>query len=548
MGTSKNVAAHPVAQLSDKDMLGTKPLQSAHRSLSPRTHPFHTIYDSVNRLQQAYERPDGWSESNCTNAPTMCWKQTFAFDRYSNRRFETSGGNTTTLPESFDPDIYNPTVSPGNNRFESGQGWSYDASGNVIDDPEGRSFTYDAENKQVKVVNSNSQIVGEYFFDGDGKRVRKVIPLTGDVTIFVYDATGKLLAEYATVVQPKEEAKVAYLTNDNLGTPRINSNAIGVVTSRSDYMPYGEQIVDRGGRSSAHGYIADDIKQGFTGYLMDDETELDFTQARMYRNSLGRFLSVDPVKLTEERMLDPQRINLYVYTRNNPTAFVDPTGRDVDFPRDKDGNLTKEGKYAKSLYDAYKKDIAELAAKDPAKYGSLVKTIEKLEASDVKFVVNVTSKELGEGSEAEGRTSTDGTNVLVTIRNIGNNHEEFPLIGRFAHELEHARQFEDGELNFVKTANGGWAPYPGSYDIYDELKAFKEQLKVSARISDTPTLAYLRRNDTNDADKATYLSRTYPNRKQIESNNQIWNYPPGTLVRPNEKHPSVFGRVHKGSK
>jgi hypothetical protein len=102
-------------------------------------------YDSLNRIKTAEEKPDGYTQTQCDQNPTHCWKQTFLFDRYGNRNFDTANGATTTLPPNFDPNIYNPTVSTSNNRFSSGQGWAYDAAGNVITDAEGRSFTYDAE-------------------------------------------------------------------------------------------------------------------------------------------------------------------------------------------------------------------------------------------------------------------------------------------------------------------------------------------------------------------------------------------------------------------
>src|SRR5688572_17165451 len=104
-------------------------------------------YDSLNRLQQAYERPDGWTESNCTSDPTKCWKQTFTFDRYGNRRFDESN---TTMPSSFSNQaLTNPTISTTNNRINS-TGYSFDDAGNTTRDASDRKFTYDAENKQVK--------------------------------------------------------------------------------------------------------------------------------------------------------------------------------------------------------------------------------------------------------------------------------------------------------------------------------------------------------------------------------------------------------------
>ncbi len=290
-------------------------------------------YDELNRLKVAEEK----------TGTTTNWKQTFTFDRYGNRRFDQSN---TTFPESFsNPNLTNPTFNASNNKFASGQNWAYDAAGNVIGDPEGRTFAYDAENKQIEVEDSSSATLGTYFFDGDGKRVKKVVPSTGEVTIFVYDAGGKLVAEYSTIVQSTNDAKVQYLTNDNLGTPRINTDANGNMTSRSDYLPYGEEIVSLGGRSSADKYVTDDVRQGFTGYQKDEETGLDFAQARMYAKGIGRFTSVDPVFLTSSRLRKPQGLNLYSYVSNRPLSIIDPSGEDVVVSGDKDS----QNRYAKGL-------------------------------------------------------------------------------------------------------------------------------------------------------------------------------------------------------
>ncbi|MGI8544190.1 MAG: hypothetical protein ACR2MD_12050, partial [Aridibacter sp.] len=65
-----------------------------------------------------------------------------------------------------------------------------------MSDAEGRTFIYDAENKQKEVKNSSNVTVGTYFYDGDGKRVKKVT--ASEEIVFVYDAGGKLVAEYSS--------------------------------------------------------------------------------------------------------------------------------------------------------------------------------------------------------------------------------------------------------------------------------------------------------------------------------------------------------------
>jgi hypothetical protein len=62
---------------------------------------------------------------------------------------------------------------------------------------------------------------------------------------------------------------------------------------------------------------------------------------------MGRFTSPDPVIMKPNRLLDPQRLNLYSYTRNSPLTHVDPDGRDaiaVVFPDFKIQTGTRLGK------------------------------------------------------------------------------------------------------------------------------------------------------------------------------------------------------------
>lgn len=139
-------------------------------------------YDSLNRLNDATESvtPHGGSAS-------QSWKQTFVYDRYGNRNFGTGSGETTTLG-SCATAVCNPTVNTANNRFSTGQGYTYDNAGNTTADAGSQAYVYDAENKMISASNGTG-ILGEYSYDGDGKRVRKHVPSTGEVTIFVYDAS-----------------------------------------------------------------------------------------------------------------------------------------------------------------------------------------------------------------------------------------------------------------------------------------------------------------------------------------------------------------------
>jgi RHS repeat-associated protein len=178
--------------------------------------------------------------------------------------------------------------------------------------------------QQTQVKNATNDIIGTYEYDGTGARVKKITAL--ETTIFVYNAGGKLLAEYST--QTASNPTISYLTNDNLGSPRVITDNGGNVSSRRDFMPFGEDLnVGVGGRSATNKYSAttDNIRQKFTGYEKDDETGLDFAEARYYNNLHGRFTAVDPM-LASGRSADPQSFNRYAYVSNNPVNVTDPSG------------------------------------------------------------------------------------------------------------------------------------------------------------------------------------------------------------------------------
>jgi RHS repeat-associated protein len=269
-------------------------------------------YDSLNRIKDAKEMI----------GTTQQWKQTFLYDRYGNRRFDTANNNTTTLVANCLTAVCNPTIDPATNKLV---GYQFDNSGNTKVDANNRQFIYDAENKQVEVRDSANNVVGKYFYDGDGKRVKKIS--NTETTVFVYNANGQLVAEYST--QISQQPQVSYLTNDHLGSPRITTDANGQVISRRDFQPFGEEI-------ARANYGTDNVRQKFTSYERDNETGLDYAKARFHNSNLGRFQSPDRystlVLLSNSSNLSlfavqPQNWNGYLYCRNNPMKYVDSDGQ-----------------------------------------------------------------------------------------------------------------------------------------------------------------------------------------------------------------------------
>ncbi|NOT61173.1 MAG: RHS repeat-associated core domain-containing protein, partial [Acidobacteria bacterium] len=126
-----------------------------------------------------------------------------------------------------------------------------------------------------------------------------------------------------------------WLVKDQIGTPRILADVTGSLANikRHDYLPYGEEVTGAL-RSATYGYATDCLRQDFTTYERDDETGLDYAQARYYASKQGRFISVDP-DVSSAGVSDPQTWNRYAYVGNHPLVFTDPNGLKWYYNKDK---------------------------------------------------------------------------------------------------------------------------------------------------------------------------------------------------------------------
>ena len=141
-------------------------------------------------------------------------------------------------------------------------------------------------------------------------------------------------------------AQTQWLVSDQLGTPRIIFDQTGdpANTRRNDYAPFGEELLTVGGRASLAAYtVSDGVRQQFTGYERDVETDLNYAINRYYSSQSGRFTSPDPYTIILEKdqgrdeserrqrllnyCLQPQIWNKYAYSLNNPIKYSDPDGR-----------------------------------------------------------------------------------------------------------------------------------------------------------------------------------------------------------------------------
>lgn len=313
-------------------------------------------YDGVNRLKAATEG--------------SAWNQTYDYDQFGNRAVRSSSQyipNPTLTPQSANATDFS-AFDQTKNQIKSTLGFQCDSAGNLTGDPNTgpNNIVYDAVNRQTSYTRSSTT---GYGYDGDGHRVTKTA--SGATTVFVYNITGQLIAEYGG---SPTNGGVSYLTTDHLDSTRVVTDKNQAIAARHDYLPFGEEIpAGIGNRTVGAGYVStDDTTQRFTSKERDSESGLDYFGARYYSSSPGRFTSVDAIGSTFSRLIDPQRLNRYGYDRNNPLKYVDPDGNDIKL---KSGMKKSDvDKILGHLVRMYRKESGRSA-------------LERMEKSDMTFVV-----------------------------------------------------------------------------------------------------------------------------------------------------------------
>ena len=173
-------------------------------------------------------------------------------------------------------------------------------------------------------VEKNSTTLGEYVYDGGGRRIQ--VTENSLTTTYIYAGMNTLYEENSTgtadyIYGPRgtlakrttinEESSTFYYHTDHLGSTRLvtddNRNIVSAVT----YDPFGETCTEEGSENHL-----------FNG-KEKDATNLYYYGARYYDPDLGRFITRDP---SGGDILMPQSLNRYTYCLNNPLNYVDPAG------------------------------------------------------------------------------------------------------------------------------------------------------------------------------------------------------------------------------
>lgn len=148
--------------------------------------------------------------------------------------------------------------------------------------------------------------------------MNKFLKITSVITLLLF-----LRASFALAAD-----QVYYYYTDPAGTPLVMSDSTGTVVWQADYLPFGEETIDTSTVPN---------NKMFVGKEKDSESGLYYFGARYMDSTAGRFTAPDSIgpinqmtgKINDSILWNPQRLNVYAYSLNNPYRFIDPDGRIV---------------------------------------------------------------------------------------------------------------------------------------------------------------------------------------------------------------------------
>lgn len=200
----------------------------------------------------------------------------------------------------------------------------HDQAGNVTSQ-RGTTYDWDWLGRMIHV--DGSSVLGgsaTYTYDGDGIRVSEdtgdgtesllTDRATADGLPDLVQAGDQTFLHLAEGVIESDGSATQYPLSDALGSIRTVTSDNGSIAGATTYDAFGSKTDESGAQS----------RFGYTG--APQSGDLVHLNARDLNTSLGRFLSVDPV-----RPGAPGAVgwNEYTYVVNNPTTLVDPTGEFV---------------------------------------------------------------------------------------------------------------------------------------------------------------------------------------------------------------------------
>ncbi|GAA0586416.1 RHS repeat protein [Kribbella sandramycini] len=295
-------------------------------------------YDHLRRLTSAWTPGAGdcaaAPNKDALGGPAPYW-HSWTFDLTGNRKSETrtSANGTTTATYNYPatgqprPHAVQSVVTTGGAGGTRTDNYTYDETGNLktrnLNGAGVETFDWDAQGKLVKVAGAGKTT--EIITSADGDRLIRKDP--SGSTLYLPGGNEVLLKPDGSLTGTRHYKhgqqvvavrvganQLSWLGADHHGTATTvidNTAAQNVQRRRMD--PYGNL------RGPVPAWPS---QRSFVGGTADPSTGFVHLGAREYDPTTGRFISVDP----EANYQDPQTINGYSYSNNNPISFTDPDG------------------------------------------------------------------------------------------------------------------------------------------------------------------------------------------------------------------------------
>jgi RHS repeat-associated protein len=287
-------------------------------------------------------------------------------------------------------------LSAGNITF------TYDSNGNTLTKSADHGWVYHYNNaNQLIQVDKDQQMVAQYMYIGDGKRIKKIewsdTLQDYETTIYIYSGEHIVYEEndigtarhlygpsgrIAKQTTINNETTTYYYSTDHLGSTRMVTSENGTPLTSVTYYPFG----------TPHDYTGSEQPFLFSG-KEKDATGLYYFNTRYYNPETGRFITRDlytwlpddprspgTSKTIKKWLMDPQRFDQYSYALNNPLRYTDPTGLSTlvccdpqcnyicendDASNSNPGGTEGSPQYSPSESDDEEKDDTEETTEDP---------------------------------------------------------------------------------------------------------------------------------------------------------------------------------------
>jgi RHS repeat-associated protein len=165
------------------------------------------------------------------------------------------------------------------------------------------------------------QLLSISWWDGEnvwGSRVRTNADIPSSKHDFVWFG-GRPLVQFSSTLPTGAH----WYFTDHLGTPFLQTDTTGSVAWRVEYEPYGDiwttRVPDDSSESTTPSFEQPLRFPGQEAAMRWEGTEERYNLFRWYRTGFGRYTQADPVGLNGG-------VNLYQYTRSNPTTWTDRFG------------------------------------------------------------------------------------------------------------------------------------------------------------------------------------------------------------------------------